>query len=54
MNIRWNVILGVIALCALAWFYSLNQETADLSELVKKPDSPDYVGYKMETTVFFP
>ena len=35
MNIRWNVILGVIALCALAWFYSLNQETADLSELVK-------------------
>lgn len=54
MNIRWNVILGVIALCALAWFYSLNQETADLSKLVKKPDSPDYVGYKMETTVFFP
>ncbi|WP_118775173.1 LPS export ABC transporter periplasmic protein LptC [Haemophilus haemolyticus] len=54
MNIRWNVILGVIALCALAWFYSLNQETADLSELVKKPDSPDYVGYKMETTVFSP
>ncbi len=54
MNIRWNVILGVIVLCALAWFYSLNQETADLSELVKKPDSPDYVGYKMETTVFSP
>ena len=25
MNIRWNIILGVIALALLGWYYSLNQ-----------------------------
>ena len=54
MNIRWNVILGLIALCSLGWFYSLNSDKPDLSNLVKKPDSPDYIGNKMETTVFSP
>lgn len=54
MNIRWNVILGLIALGSLGWFYSLNSDKADLSNLVKKPDSPDYIGNKMETTVFSP
>ena len=54
MNIRWNVILGLIALGSLGWFYSLNSDKSDLSNLVKKPDSPDYIGNKMETTVFSP
>ena len=54
MNIRWNVILGLIALGSLGWFYSLNSDKPDLSNLVKKPDSPDYIGNKMETTGFSP
>ena len=54
MNIRWNVILSIIAFCLLGWFYSLNRDAPDLSNLVKKPDSPDYIGNKMETTVFSP
>lgn len=54
MNIRWNVILGLIALGSLGWFYSLNSDKPDLSNLVKKPDSPYYIGNKMETTVFSP
>ncbi|OOF50635.1 LPS export ABC transporter periplasmic protein LptC [Rodentibacter genomosp. 1] len=54
MNIRWNVILGVTALCLLGWYYSLNQDNSDLQSLVKAPDSPDYIGKKMETTVFSP
>ncbi len=54
MNIRWNVILSIIAFGLLGWFYSLNRDAPDLSNLVKKPDSPDYIGNKMETTVFSP
>ncbi|OOF66244.1 LPS export ABC transporter periplasmic protein LptC [Rodentibacter sp. Ppn85] len=54
MNIRWNIILGIMALCLLGWYYSLNQDNSDLQSLVKAPDSPDYVGQKMETTIFAP
>lgn len=54
MNIRWNIILGTVALCLLGWYYSLNQDNSDLESLVKAPDSPDYIGDKMETTVFSP
>ncbi|OOF79348.1 LPS export ABC transporter periplasmic protein LptC [Rodentibacter caecimuris] len=54
MNIRWNIILGIMALCLLGWYYSLNQDHGDLQSLVKAPDSPDYVGQKMETTIFSP
>ena len=54
MNIRWNIILGVIALALLGWYYSLNQDHGDLQRLIKKPDSPEYVGNKMQTTVFSP
>lgn len=54
MNIRWNIILGIITLCALGWYYSLNQDNSDLQSLVKAPDSPDYIGDKMKTTVFSP
>ena len=48
MNIRNVNFRRYRTLRALAWFYSLNLDTADLSELVKKQDSPDYVGYKMK------
>lgn len=54
MNIRWNIVLGAAALCLLGWYYSLNQDNSDLQSLVKAPDSPDYIGDKMETTVFSP
>ena len=47
MNIRWNIILGVIALALLGWYYSLNQDHRDLQSLIKNPDSPEYVGNKM-------
>ena len=46
MNIRWNLILSIIAFGLLGWFYSLNRDAPDLSNLVKKPDSPDYIGNK--------
>ena len=54
MNIRWNIVLGAAALCLLGWYYSLNKDNSDLQSLVKAPDSPDYIGDKMETTVFSP
>lgn len=54
MNIRWNIILGIITLCTLGWYYSLNQDNSDLQSLVKAPDTPDYIGDKMKTTVFSP
>ncbi|GJH42937.1 LPS export ABC transporter periplasmic protein LptC [Pasteurella canis] len=54
MNIRWNIVLSAIALVLLAWFYSLNQSEDNLSTLIKKPDSPEYTGQKMRTTVFSP
>ncbi|MGF7452912.1 LPS export ABC transporter periplasmic protein LptC [Mannheimia massilioguelmaensis] len=54
MNIRWNIILATIALVLLAWFYTLNQEKPDLTELIKAPESPEYIGEKMETTIFSP
>ena len=31
MNIRWNVILGLIALGSLGWFYSLNSDKPEKS-----------------------
>jgi len=54
MNIRWNLLLGGIALVLLAWFYSLNQDDEKLTDLIKAPESPEYIGQKMETTVFSP
>ncbi|QPB42294.1 LPS export ABC transporter periplasmic protein LptC [Rodentibacter haemolyticus] len=54
MNIRLNIILGVIALGLLGWFYTLNQDNPNLESLIKKPDSPEYIGTKMATTVFSP
>ncbi|EEX49724.1 LPS export ABC transporter periplasmic protein LptC [Pasteurella dagmatis] len=54
MNIRWNIVLSVMALALLAWFYSLNQKEDDLSALIKRHDSPEYTGKNMQTTVFSP
>ncbi|TDQ57915.1 lipopolysaccharide export system protein LptC [Mesocricetibacter intestinalis] len=54
MNIRWNIFLAVILLVLLSWFYTLHREQPDLSELIKAPESPEYIGRKMETTVFSP
>ena len=54
MNIRWNMALSVIALILLGWFYTLNQQDDGLSNLIKKDDSPEYVGKKMNTIVFSP
>lgn len=54
MNIRWTVILSVIALCLLTWFYTLNQKDEDLSSLIKKDEQPEYVGHNMQTLVYSP
>ena len=54
MNIRLNIILCVNVMALLGLYYSLNQDHIDLLILIKKPDSPEYVGNKMETTVFSP
>ena len=54
MNIRLSVILGVIVVVLLGWFYTLNEERDDLQHLIKKPDSPEYIGTQMETVVFSP
>lgn len=52
MNIRWTLILGIIALSVLGWFYTQHNNNQTLQSLIKTPDSPDYIGYNMETTVF--
>ena len=53
-NLRWNILLGVCALGLAAWYYSLNQTDENLQTLIKKADSPEYVGFKMQTTIFSP
>ena len=52
MNIRWNIILSVIALGLLAWFYRLHQDDNHLTELIKSEDRPEYIGQKMDTVVY--
>lgn len=54
MNIRWNIILSVLALISLAWFYSLQPDDNELNQLIKSNDSPEYTGEKMSTAVFSP
>ena len=54
MNIRWNIILSVIALGLLAWFYRLHQDDTHLTELIKSEDRPEYIGQKMDTVVYSP
>ena len=54
MNIRWTVFLSVITLVMLAWYYSLNQDDQQLATLIKKEESPEYIGHKMSTVVYSP
>lgn len=54
MNIRWTAVLSVIALTLSAWFYALNQQDEDLSDLIKKNEQAEYVGQNMQTTVYSP
>lgn len=54
MNIRWTLFLSVTALGLLAWYYSLNQDNQQLTELIKKEESPEYIGHKMSTVVYSP
>ena len=54
MNIRWTVFLSAITLVLLAWYYSLNQDDQQLATLIKKEESPEYIGHKMSTVVFSP
>lgn len=54
MNIRWTIFLSVVALSLLAWYYSLNQDNQQLAELIKKEESPEYIGHKMSTVVYSP
>lgn len=54
MNMRWTAILSVIAVALLAWFYQLNQQDEDLSQLIKKQEEPEYVGHQMDTLVYSP
>lgn len=52
MKIYWNIILGIIATILLAWFYYLNQQQSP--QLVQDLGLPEYLGKKMETTVYSP
>ena len=54
MNIRWTVLLSAITLVLLAWYYSLNQDEQQLATLIKKEESPEYIGHKMSTVVYSP
>ena len=54
MNIRWTVFLSAITLVLLAWYYSLNQDGQQLATLIKKEESPEYIGHRMSTVVYSP
>lgn len=53
-NFRWTAILAVVALALLAWFYSLNQDQNNLDGLIKKQETPEYIGHKMQTEIYAP
>lgn len=53
MNVRWNIVLLVIALGLLSWYYSLNQQgESQLGARIQTNDSPDYIANKMETVLY--
>ncbi|QLB13344.1 lipopolysaccharide export system protein LptC [Bisgaardia hudsonensis] len=52
MNLRWVIVLSIIAFLSFAWFYSLQASNDELTQLIKDKKSPEYIGHKMETTVF--
>ncbi|MGX2966639.1 LPS export ABC transporter periplasmic protein LptC [Ursidibacter sp. B-7004-1] len=53
MNIRLNLILLLVVAILGGWYFSQQENNnADLAQLVKREGSPEYVGNKMETTVY--
>ena len=53
MNLRLNIILIVIAVVLGGWYYSQqSNDKLGLTDLVKREGAPEYVGEKMETTVY--
>ncbi|MGX2975519.1 LPS export ABC transporter periplasmic protein LptC [Ursidibacter arcticus] len=53
MNIRLNLILLLIVAILGGWYFSQQESNnADLAQLVKREGAPEYVGNKMETTVY--
>ncbi len=54
INFRWTIFLSIITLATVVWFYLSNQNTQPLAELIKKQESPEYIGKKMNTVVYSP
>lgn len=54
MNIRWNIILALIALFVFGWFYHLQDSNEGLQDFVKNDEKPEYTGKKMRTDIFSP
>lgn len=53
MNFRLNIILLVIVAVLGGWYFSQQTPENDgLDQLIKKEGSPDYVGEKMNTTIY--
>ncbi len=52
MNKPWTVFLAAVLLVIFAWFYDLNQQAPTNADLIKSPDSPEYTGQKMHTTIY--
>lgn len=53
MNVRLNIILLLIVAVLAGWYFSQQEsKNSNLADLVKREDSPEYMGQKMETTVF--
>lgn len=52
MNLRWVIVLSIIAFLSFTWFYSLQASDDELTQLIKDKKSPEYIGHKMKTTVF--
>lgn len=53
MNVRLNIILLLIVAVLAGWYFSQQEsKNSNLADLVKREDSPEYTGQKMETTVF--
>ncbi len=52
MNLRLNIILIIIVTILATWYFSLQQDSENLANLIKKEGQPEYVGDKIETSVY--
>ncbi|MGX2968708.1 LPS export ABC transporter periplasmic protein LptC [Ursidibacter sp. B-7004-1] len=53
MNIRLNLILLLIVAILIGWYFSQREsDSTNLAQLVKREGTPEYVGNKLETTVY--